>query len=200
MKIATGLALSLLAPQALVGLMTTEYVFGNYANEPMNSQTITIGSGEAPKVEKENYLLDVDWPVQEYWKRTSLFGNRWIYNCRGCSTFHQGVDFVPGEGRAVYSIMDGEIVDVGWDGSYGYRVVIKHIIHQDELEYTSIYAHLQESFISSSYKAGDTVFKGDIIGSVGSTGLSTGPHLHFEIHRNSKVLDPMEFFDRNIVN
>lgn len=198
MKIVSTLLLALLVPQAFMGILTVPYDYGDYTNDSMDTQTIVVNTSVAPEIEKESWLLDIQWPVDDYTKTTSHYGYRWLSNCRACSTFHQGVDFVPGEGSNVYNIMDGEIVDVGWDGGYGYRVVIEHVIHPDELVYKTIYAHLQESLISSRYHAGDTVSKGDLIGIVGNTGVSTGPHLHFEVHRNERVLDPLAFFHKNI--
>jgi len=198
MKIVSFMMLSLLMPLTFAGLVVPSYGFVDHNPQKLKSQTFTVYSETAPLVQKENYLLDVEWPVVEYTNTSSGFGSRYIVNCPRCSTYHLGVDFTPGYGKAVYNIMDGEIVDVGWDGTYGYRVVIQHVIHPNELEYTTIYAHLQDSYISGYYNPGDMVKKGEIIGLVGNTGLSTGPHLHFEVHRNDNVMNPMDFFSKHI--
>lgn len=198
MKKVSILLLSLLVPQAFMGitpLLNSEpYV---ESKNSVNNQTIIV-QGDSPTVEREEWLLDVMWPVQEYWKRTSHFGYRYVPNCRFCSRYHQGLDFTPGEGRAIYNIMDGEVVDIGWDGGFGYRAVIRHTIHEDELEYTTIYAHMKPTDISERLQPGDIIPKGTIIGVVGNTGVSTGPHLHFEVHRNENVLDPLEFFSKHL--
>lgn len=199
MRIAVTLLLSLIVPLPLMGLTPLLYNNDYETNNNGNTQTIVV-QGNLPTFEKEQWLLDIIWPVVDYEKRTSHFGYRYIPNCSLCSNYHQGLDFTPGEGRAIYNIMDGEIVDIGWDGSFGYRAVIRHIIHPNELEYTTIYAHMEPTAISKRLQEGDTVTKGDIIGIVGNTGVSTGPHLHFEVHRNEKVLDPLEFFNTHIVD
>lgn len=186
-------------PQVLMGLTPTLYNDNYETNNSENTQTI-VGQGNSPTVKKEQWLLDIIWPVVDYQERTSHFGYRYIPNCPQCSTYHQGVDFAPGKGRAIYNIMDGEIVDIGWEGSYGYRAKITHTIHPNELEYTTIYAHMEPTAISERFQEGDTVTQGDIVGIVGNTGVSTGPHLHFEVHRNNKVLDPLEFFNKHIVD
>jgi len=197
-KVVAFMVLTLLIPPTFMGLISQGYAFGNHTNDSMNSRTIVIEDNLGPTVEKEEWLFDIMWPVADHQNRTSHFGYRYIPNCRSCSTYHQGVDFTPGEGRAIYNIMDGEIVDVGWDGGFGYRAVIRHVIHEDELEYTTIYAHMQPTAISERLEPGDIVPKGTMIGVVGNTGVSTGPHLHFEVHRNEIVLDPLEFFDKHL--
>lgn len=197
MRIAVTLLLSLIVPLLLMGLTPSMYNDDYETNNNRNTQTIVV-QGTAPTVEKENYRLDVEWPVVDYEQRTSHFGYRYIPNCAQCSRYHQGLDFTPGEGKAIYSIMDGEIVDAGWDGSFGYRVVIRHVIFKNELEYTTIYAHMQPSIVTKQLQSGNKIAKGEIIGLVGNTGVSTGPHLHFEIHKNEKVLDPIDFFDFHI--
>lgn len=199
MKYAILLLLSIMLPQTLMGLNTPAYNNDKYTNNNVTSQKILV-QGNDISVNRENWLLDVTWPVIDYEKTTSGFGYRSITACSSCSTYHQGLDFVPGEGEYVYNIMNGEVVDIGWDGSFGYRAVIRHIIHPNELEYTTIYAHMEPTKISKNLQEGDTVKKGDTLGIVGNTGVSTGPHLHFEIHRNNKVLDPLKFFKKHLVD
>jgi len=197
-KTVSFMMLTLLIPPTFMGLISPSYEFGHYTNNSLDSQTIVVKNNIGPTIEREDWLLDVQWPVIEYWKTTSKFGYRNIYDCPRCSTYHQGLDFAVGSGRAIYNIMDGEIVDVGWEGSYGYRAIIRHVIYEDELEYTTIYAHMQPTEISERLKPGDLIPKGTIIGVVGNTGVSTGPHLHFEVHRNENVLDPLVFFNKHL--
>jgi murein DD-endopeptidase MepM/ murein hydrolase activator NlpD len=199
MKTLVVIVLSFLIPPTFMGLGVSQYKFGDYTNNSANSQTIVV-QGDPIPVKKQEWLFDIIWPVEDYQNRTSHFGYRYLANCSQCSTFHQGIDFTPGEGEEIYNIMDGEIVDIGWDGSFGYRAVIRHIIHPEELEYTTIYAHMTPTAASQKFQKGDIVPKGTLIGYVGNTGVSTGPHLHFEVHRNDTVLDPLEFFNKHIVN
>lgn len=193
MRIAVTLLLSLIAPLPFMGLTPLAYSEPLQTNYSSDVQTLVV-QGSAPTVERIDWTLDIDWPVVDYQNRTSDFGYRFLSGCSQCSTYHQGVDFTPGSGKAIYNVMDGEVVDAGWDGGFGYRVVMRHVIFE-ELEYTTIYAHMQDSFITKRLQPGMQLEKGEILGLVGNTGVSTGPHLHFEIHENGEVLDPLEFYD-----
>ncbi|MCV9387673.1 M23 family metallopeptidase [Reichenbachiella ulvae] len=97
---------------------------------------------------------------------------------------HQGIDFRSELGTPIKASGDGEIIFAESDGRYGNKIIIKH----DE-EYQSTYSHLDEIKVS----AGDLIKKGDIIGTVGMTGASTGPHLHYEVLKNGKPVDPASF-------
>ncbi|MCH7788919.1 MAG: M23 family metallopeptidase [Acidobacteria bacterium] len=85
---------------------------------------------------------------------------------------------------AIWAAKSGVVLYAGWNGGYGNAVVIDH---GDGV--TTLYAHQSELFVL----AGDTVGSGDTIGAVGSTGLSTGPHLHFEVRINGFPNDPLLF-------
>lgn len=96
---------------------------------------------------------------------------------------HMALDIAAEPGTPVYAADTGMVVTAGWsDNGYGYHIVIDHGI-----DYITLYAHLSEYFV----KSGDIVKKGDIIGFVGSTGNSTGPHLHFEIRDYGYLIDPL---------
>jgi murein DD-endopeptidase MepM/ murein hydrolase activator NlpD len=96
---------------------------------------------------------------------------------------HMATDMAAPLGTPVYAIDTGTIIKAGWsDIGYGYRVIIDHGI-----DYVSLYAHLSRYVV----QPGDIVQKGDIIGYVGSTGNSTGPHLHLEIRDYGYLIDPL---------
>ncbi|MEO1619487.1 MAG: peptidoglycan DD-metalloendopeptidase family protein [Cyanobacteria bacterium J06632_3] len=107
---------------------------------------------------------------------TSLFGYR-IHPIFGDRRFHAGTDIGAAQGTPVLAAQDGVIASAGSAGGYGLMVVIHHDVEDTQLE--SRYAHLAEIFVDS----GREVKKGDVIGLVGSTGNSTGPHLHFEMRQ-----------------
>lgn len=114
--------------------------------------------------------------------------------CKGCSSDHQGIDFVPGNGEPVYAISDGMIVDMGSGGGYGNYVVLKHLIGNTEgiiEEWTSLYAHMQNNSFPEGMMIGSVVKTREQIGRVGNTGVSTGPHLHFELKINDENVDPL---------
>jgi len=98
---------------------------------------------------------------------------------------HVGVDFAAPLGAAVVSVADGRVVDMGMRGGYGNLIVIEH-----GGGYTTRYAHL--SAFAPDLEIGGAVRRGTEIGFVGSTGFSTGPHLHFEIRRDGTYLDPLD--------
>lgn len=96
---------------------------------------------------------------------------------------HMALDIAAEAGTPVYAVDAGTVLTAGWsDNGYGYHIVIDHGI-----DYITLYAHLREYFV----KSGDIVKKGDIIGLVGSTGNSTGPHLHFEVRDYGYLIDPL---------
>ena len=97
---------------------------------------------------------------------------------------HTGVDFAAQRGTPVRAVGDGVISEAGWNGSYGKAIDIKH-----DPTYMSRYAHL-DSF-AVGIRSGATVTKGQIIGYVGSTGRSTGPHLHFELYKDQQFINPL---------
>ena len=131
----------------------------------------------------------VRWPFPFASPISDGYGER-AAPCDGCGTFHNGVDFTPGGGSPIYAIADGvvtyaEVSDYG----YGNHVRIVSTINGDQVE--ALYAHMQMN--SSPLKVGDTVKVGDFIGLVGSTGTSTGSHLHFEIKLNGTNVDPFAY-------
>ena len=99
-------------------------------------------------------------------------------------SFHAGLDFSGNTGDAVFATAMGKVQTASWNGSYGNYVEIDH-----QNGYSTCYAHLEKF----SAKPGDTVKRGQLIGSVGSTGRTTGPHLHYEIHYQDNPIDPKKF-------
>jgi len=101
--------------------------------------------------------------------------------------FHDGVDITAIENTKVYATMNGKVDNVLYSRiGYGNRVVIKN-----SHGYEILYAHLSESIY---VKVGQKVEKGQLIATTGNTGLSTGPHLHYEIHKNDELKDPLSYF------
>lgn len=98
--------------------------------------------------------------------------------------YHGGVDFRVTRGAPVHAGGDGTVVRAGWNGSYGRMVEIDH---GDGI--TTRYAHLSQVLV----KAGEPVRAGEIVGQAGSSGRSTGPHLHYEVRRGDTAVDPLKF-------
>jgi murein DD-endopeptidase MepM/ murein hydrolase activator NlpD len=117
----------------------------------------------------------IQWPLAQGAPISSWFGQR---DCEGCPTFHKGIDINPGMGTPVQAIFDGVVIESAeLTADYGTYVLISHVI--DGQVIVSRYAHMIEG--SSPLRVGDRVTAGTLVGQVGSTGLSTGAHLHFEI-------------------
>jgi murein DD-endopeptidase MepM/ murein hydrolase activator NlpD len=98
---------------------------------------------------------------------------------------HHGIDYAAPTGTPVQALGDGRVSEAGRKGGYGKYVKIKH-----NSVYTTGYAHL--SRYGEGVRAGVYVKQGDIIGYVGSTGLSTGPHLDFRVYKNGSAIDPLK--------
>jgi len=113
---------------------------------------------------------------------TSGFGNR-MHPILGYTAMHRGVDFGAPSGTPIQAAGDGAVEIAGWNGAYGNYVRIRH-----NSEYATAYAHL--SRIAERLKPGARVRQGQVIGYVGSTGRSTGPHLHYEVLRRNAQINP----------
>ncbi len=112
---------------------------------------------------------------------TSPFGYR-IHPITGSSRFHAGLDFGVGHGTPIQAADNGVVIESGWVGGYGNCVIIDH-----GGGWTTLYGHASRLNIS----AGQTVRRGQVVSYVGSTGMSTGPHLHFETRYHGNPVDPM---------
>jgi murein DD-endopeptidase MepM/ murein hydrolase activator NlpD len=137
--------------------------------------------------ERSEYLLStlksipMGYPV--YGNITSHLG--WRKNPFGKGyEFHSGIDIEAPYGSRVVATADGVVEMAGYYGDYGKAVLIKH-----PSGYMTLYGHLSEI----SVKAGQEVKAGQVIGKVGSTGRSTGPHLHYEVLYQGKLKNPMEY-------
>lgn len=114
--------------------------------------------------------------------------------CSYCSSFHLGVDFTPGAGTPIQSIADGVVSAVITDqGGLGSHVIVDHLVNGQRVQ--SVYAHM--AWGSIQVATGRAITVGTIIGEVGSTGTSTGAHLHLEIHADGTPIDPFEWLKAN---
>ena len=143
------------------------------------------GSDEAPDSGAAAYSTgSFIFPVASYTYISSRFGER-IHPITGELKNHNGMDIASNMGTTVYAADGGRVVLAEWYGGYGNCIMIEH-----GNGYKTLYGHL--SVIS--VKNGQTVNQGDAIGQVGSTGNSTGPHLHFEVYLNGGRIDPEQFY------
>jgi murein DD-endopeptidase MepM/ murein hydrolase activator NlpD len=125
---------------------------------------------------------------------SSGFGYR-AKACDACSTYHQGADFTAGYGNNIYAITYGKVIDVGWHGSEGFSVWIQHYADNGFANTQTIYAHMIEN--SNKVGVGDWVEPGQVIGRIGTTGVTTAPHVHFEVLVNGVSIDPVAWLKKN---
>ncbi len=118
--------------------------------------------------------------VPTYGEVTSGFGWR-VHPILGYERFHAGIDFGADSGTLIYAADSGTVIYADWYGGYGNAVIVDH-----GNGLTTLYAHCQELYV----KEGQPVQKGQPIATVGSTGFSTGPHLHFEVRLQGEPVDP----------
>lgn len=123
-------------------------------------------------------------PLQ-YTRISSGFSHRRFHPILKIYRPHLGIDYAAPLGTPVRSIGDGRVTYAGWKGGYGRYVEIRH-----NDTYTSTYGHLHR--IAKGIKTGKYVTQGHVIGNVGSTGLSTGPHLDFRLLKNGKFINPLK--------
>ncbi|MCU1438204.1 MAG: family peptidase [Naasia sp.] len=197
-------AMALVTSVPANALLTDEDIvtarLANFASAGEEQELGTIAGGEAVvtrdgysvRTAAENALADrfggvdsfvnnrqsaIQWPFAVAVPVSDGFGYR-NSPCSGCSSQHQGTDFVPGSGAPIQAIADGVVrTVVQSDSGLGVYAVIEHLVDGDLV--TSTYAHMQ--FGSVPLREGQAVAVGDLVGLVGNTGASTGPHLHFEL-------------------
>ncbi|TDH24090.1 M23 family peptidase [Segetibacter sp. 3557_3] len=115
----------------------------------------------------------------------SGYGNR-IDPVYKVTKFHAGLDFTAPQGTPIYATADGKVKLAGTnDGGYGNHVIIDH-----GFGYETLYGHM----VRIKARAGKSVKRGEVIGWVGNTGKSTGPHCHYEVHKNGNPVNPVYFF------
>ena len=130
------------------------------------------------------------FPVASYVYISSRFGER-VHPITGELKHHNGMDIAANMGTAVYAADGGKVVLAEWYGGYGNCIMIDH-----GNGYKTLYGHLSSIGVSE----GQSVSQGAVIGAVGSTGNSTGPHLHFEVYANDSRIDPEQFYSGLVIS
>ncbi|MGV8895947.1 MAG: M23 family metallopeptidase [Rhodoglobus sp.] len=192
----------LVAAVAAVGLLTSipspaPAAFAlDVARAAAQSQSLTTSPAVAAPPVRDGFAMTefsvVQWSVPASTPISSTFGLR---ECSGCATDHKGTDFNPGSGYSIQAIAAGVVTEAGWDSTgYGNKVVVEHVI--DGQVVSSLYAHMMDSSITVN--VGDTVARGQSLGLVGSTGESTGAHLHLGIIVNGAFIDPYAWLSAHV--
>lgn len=120
-------------------------------------------------------------PIRAAWRYTSGFGYR-ENPFNGSRSYHNGIDMACPTGTSIYAALPGKVVQTGYSATYGNFVIVAH--HSG---YKTLYGHMSAILCVP----GQSVSQESRIGRVGSTGLSTGPHLHFTVYKNGKAINPL---------
>jgi murein DD-endopeptidase MepM/ murein hydrolase activator NlpD len=167
---------------------------GVTTRDPYSVTDLSIGYANTADTFTNDPNGTIQWPFLVGVPITSGFGGRNVEGCSFCSTFHEGADFAPGAGTPIRVVADGTVTKVqADDGGYGNDVWVTHDV--DGKQFVSVYGHMQDD--SFKVVEGQRVKVGDELGLVGSTGNSTGPHLHLEIHVNDVPVDPIAWLRAN---
>lgn len=168
--------------------VTYEFVYDNYGRFLGKSivsativteavtEVITVGTAEIPEAVPTGVIL---WPCERPKGVSSGYGWRDLY---GRPDFHLGIDIPDVRGSAIWAADGGTVTFAGTTPSYGKNVMIEH-----SNGFSTLYAHLD----TINVNVGDKLYQGQNIGTMGSTGVAYGTHLHFEVRINNKTVDPM---------
>ena len=136
------------------------------------------------------------WPTLESSYITSPYGSR-PHPIQGVIKNHDGIDIGGNTGDPVYAAADGIVIYSDFNnGGYGNMIMIDHGVSNEGMKIVTLYAHGDERLKN----IGDVVKKGDIIMEMGSTGNSTGSHVHFEVRENGVHVDPKKYLSSNSVD
>ncbi|SHL79179.1 Murein DD-endopeptidase MepM and murein hydrolase activator NlpD, contain LysM domain [Paracoccus solventivorans] len=141
------------------------------------AQEVMVSLGKFDNYRIAVSKLPLAMPVKSAFRFSSHYGARW-------GRQHQGIDMAAPVGTPVFATGDGVVVFAGWQRGYGNLIKIKH-----ELGTETRYAHLSKIRV----KQGQRVSRNTLIGDIGNTGRSTGPHLHYEVRVDGKAVNPMSF-------
>lgn len=155
------------------GISLKAHVFVPYSNEYIKELTANGVTRKAVDSKETEFL----WPLDSPGRISSPFGFR---NKR----LHEGIDVPAPTGNVIVSAMDGTVLSSGYTSGHGNTVLIEH-----KNGFTTRYSHNSAVFV----KRGDVIKKGQIVALAGSTGNSTGPHLHFELRFRDIPLNPLDF-------
>ena len=126
------------------------------------------------------------YPITAAWRLTSRFGPR-KDPFTGVASSHTGIDMACPTGTPIRAALSGKVAYVGWSNVFGNYVIINH-----GNGYQTLYGHMSKTLV----KKGQSVDQSTRVGLVGSTGYSTGPHLHFTVYKNGNLVDPMSLLKR----
>lgn len=155
------------------GIQISKEVVTEEVIKSPKSRVVVTGTQDPPPKKGTGYFIN-PLPASSI---SSRFGSR-------SGGFHTGQDMAKASGSSIKAADGGTVIYAGWHGSYGLMVEIDH-----GGGFTTRYAHCSDIYV----KSGDKVYQGKVIGAVGSTGVSTGPHLHFEVRKYGTAVNPANY-------
>ncbi len=144
---------------------------------PLSDSYLAYKKTKGTALSGSGICADFNWPIDSFDRVTSSFGKRW-------NAFHEGIDIPAGKGSPIAAAADGRVIVARFMENYGLTVWLEH---RDNM--ITRYCHASEILV----KEGDIVTRGQVIAAVGSTGNSTGNHLHFEIRYGDFPMNPLDF-------
>ncbi len=163
------------------------YVKAVNKSETLDKKFVFIPCGRISTIERSLFLGTAFLSPLKSARPTSGFGTRRNPFNERRMEFHKGIDMGCHPGTKVHSARSGRVIFAGYEEGYGRLVIVEH-----EFGYRSYYGHLSKALV----KPGQMVKPGEPIALSGNTGRSTGPHLHFEIRKNGRALNPMTFIKK----
>ncbi len=165
--------------------------FENTAEAVLKEITLNAGGGEGDSTTIYNspYILSTLLTNPADGWISSEFGVR-VHPVSGNESIHNGIDIAAPEGDVVVAALQGEVLEVSFNDIDGNYIKIRHGVNIE-----TKYCHLSETLV----KVGDSVLRNQVIGEVGSTGLTTGPHLHFEILIDGINVDPAYYLSSDVI-
>lgn len=155
------------------GIQIAKEVLSEIVISAPQTKVLVTGTQDPPPSQGTGYFVN---PLPSS-TVSSRFGSR-------SGGFHSGLDLAKSSGSQIKAADGGTVIFAGWQGSYGYMVEISH-----GAGFTTRYAHCSKLLVSR----GDKVYQGKVVGLVGTTGIATGPHLHFEVRKYGKALNPSSY-------
>ena len=166
-------------------------LMANLRKERAKQEKILAAEIAAAQGSNIKFSGEFTWPTPGVYYVTAMFRDKEYYNWSG--SVHKGTDIAKSGGCNIVAAQTGKVIvasgNGAYNGGYGNYVVIDHGT-KNGVRFTTVYAHMK----SVSVKKGDAVVKGQKIGYMGSTGWSTGTHLHFEIRKNNVQINAMQYF------
>jgi murein DD-endopeptidase MepM/ murein hydrolase activator NlpD len=173
----------------LLSLLSISIVPENIINNSIDFKRVTIILDSVDKLTNVKSVLDLPIfspiKMKDIIEIKDMYGKRLKHPITRKPSFHTGIDFSVVTGTKIYSTADGIISKAERKGGFGKQIIIQH-----KDDYSTRYGHLSKIIV----KKGDIVKKGQLIGLSGNTGITTGPHLHYEIMHYNVSMNPLLFY------